>query len=75
MACSLNHWTLPMSERGSEPDVIHTFKNHLAIVIGFSDLLLSEMAADDQRRKDVMEINKAGHAALALLTSLMRELP
>lgn len=54
-------------EPNQDARVIHSFKNHLAIIIGFSDLLLSEMPADDPRRKDVAEINQAGHEALALL--------
>lgn len=58
-----------------EDHVVHTFKNHLAIIIGFSDLLLSEMADDDPRRKDVTEINRAGRAALADLQTLARHLP
>lgn len=64
-----------MSEFPREPEVIHSFKNHLAIIIGFSDLLLSEMAVDDPRRKDVIEIHKAGQSALALLVSLTRAEP
>lgn len=64
-----------MSEFPREPEVMHSFKNHLAIIIGFSDLLLSEMAVDDPRRKDVIEIYKAGQSALALLVSLTRAEP
>lgn len=46
---------------------VHDMKNMLGIVIGFSNLLLDEMAADDPRRADVDEIRKAGDNALALL--------
>ncbi len=42
-------------------------KNMLGIVIGYSHLLLDDMAADDPRRPDVDEIRKAGEAAVALL--------
>ena len=52
-------------------DSVHTFKNHLAIIIGFSDLVLSEMDEHDPRRKDVLEIHKAAHAALALLPTIV----
>ena len=61
-------------ELSGENQVVHTFKNHLAIIIGFSDLLLQEMAADDPRRKDITEINNAGKAALADLKELARNL-
>ncbi|HET9467308.1 MAG TPA: hypothetical protein VFO48_02805 [Vicinamibacterales bacterium] len=46
---------------------VHDMKNMLGIVIGFSNLLLDDMAADDPRRADVDEIRKAGETALALL--------
>ena len=46
---------------------VHDMKNMLGIVIGFSNLLLDEMTADDPRRADVDEIRKAGENALALL--------
>ena len=45
-------------------------KNMLGIVIGYSNLLLDEMPADDSKRVDVEEIRKAGEAALALLSTL-----
>ena len=64
-----------LDDSNKEDRVVHTFKNHLAIIIGFSDLLLSEMTADDPRRKDVLEINKAGRDALAELHALARHLP
>ena len=46
---------------------VHDMKNMLGIVIGFSTLLLDDMAPDDPRRADVDEIRKAGENALALL--------
>lgn len=51
-------------------DPVHAFKNHLAIVVGFSELLLSELPPDSAHRKDVLEIYKAGREALALLATL-----
>jgi signal transduction histidine kinase len=45
----------------------HDMKNFLGIIIGFSDLLLGEMPADDPRRADLDEIRKAGESAFALL--------
>ena len=46
---------------------VHDMKNMLGIVIGYSNLLLDEMPADDSRRGDVDEILKAGERALVLL--------
>ena len=46
---------------------VHDMKNMLGIVIGYSNLLLDEIPADDPKRGDVDEIRKAGENALALL--------
>jgi hypothetical protein len=48
----------------------HDFKNHLAIIRGFSEILLAEAAASDPRRGDLEEIHKAATAALGLLARL-----
>lgn len=45
----------------------HDMKNMLGIILGYSSLLLDEMAADDPRRPDVDEIRKASEGALELL--------
>lgn len=59
-----------MAEPVDGLDPLHAFKNYLAIIIGFSDLLLAELPEASQHRKDVAEIHKAGHEALTLLTSM-----
>jgi signal transduction histidine kinase len=46
---------------------VHDMKNVLGIVIGYSNLLLDELPADDPHRADVDEIRKAGDAALELV--------
>ena len=46
---------------------VHDMKNMLGIIIGYSNLLLDDMAADDPKRADVDEIRKAGENAVALL--------
>jgi signal transduction histidine kinase len=46
---------------------VHDMRNFLGIIIGYSNLLLEELPADDPHRADVDEIRKAGDAALALL--------
>jgi signal transduction histidine kinase len=45
----------------------HDFKNQLAIIRGFAEILLAEAAAGDPRRRDLEEIYKAATAALDLL--------
>jgi hypothetical protein len=48
----------------------HDFRNHLGIILGFSEMLLADAAADDPRRSDFEEIHKAVTAALDLLERL-----
>jgi hypothetical protein len=50
--------------------LVHEFKNHLSVIVGFCDVLLRELPDGDPKRADVVEIQKAGHAALALLPEL-----
>ena len=56
-----------------EPDVLHRFKN-LSIVVGFCDLLLAALPAEDPRHADVLEIHKAGRAAMALVPELAKRI-
>jgi signal transduction histidine kinase len=45
----------------------HDFKNQLAIIRGFAEILIGEAAIDDPRRRDLEEIHKAAVTALDLL--------
>lgn len=51
----------------------HDFKNKLAIIRGFSDILLTETGADDPRRHDLEEIRSAAVSALELLATMYPE--
>ena len=42
-------------------------KNSLAIVLGYTDLLLDEFEPGDRRRADLLEIQKAANTAIALV--------
>jgi hypothetical protein len=53
-----------------EPPELHQLKNHLSIIIGFCDLLLGDLADDDPKRLDILEMRKAGQAALDLMPDL-----
>jgi hypothetical protein len=48
----------------------HTVKNHLAVIVGFCELVLAETPADDSRHADLQEIH---HAACELLAIFKRE--
>jgi hypothetical protein len=53
-----------------DPVRVHRLKNQLAIILGFCELLLSDMEADDPRRPDVVRIQDAGKSALGELPPL-----
>jgi hypothetical protein len=52
------------------PKIRHDVKNQLAIILGFSELLLADLAADDPRRPDLTEIRGATEIAMQLVRSL-----
>jgi hypothetical protein len=62
-----------MPDRTIEPDVIHRFKNHLSIIVGFCDLLLVDCPDGDPRHQDLLEIQKAAYAAMALVPELSKQ--
>jgi signal transduction histidine kinase len=51
------------------PDVEHALRNHLAIILGYAELLLQDAPADDPRREDVEEIMKAARSAHSLVAT------
>jgi hypothetical protein len=53
-------------------DVIHRLKNHIAIIVGFTELLIAECADDDPKRADLLEVQKAAHEAMAVLPEVVR---
>jgi two-component system, cell cycle sensor histidine kinase and response regulator CckA len=48
---------------------VHDMKNLIGIIIGYSNLLIDEIPADDPKRPDLDEIRKAGESAIALLNN------
>lgn len=62
-----------MADDHRESAELHALKNHLAVIIGYSDLLMSEMPADDPKRKDITEISLAANAALALIKGELKD--
>jgi signal transduction histidine kinase len=51
------------------PDTDHTLRNYLAIILGYSELLLKDAAHDDPRREDFAEIHRAASAAVQLMSA------
>ena len=55
-----------------DTDTEHTIKNHLAVIVGFCELLLADTPPEDSRHADVQEINRAAHE---LMVIFKREVP
>jgi len=54
----------------NDDKIRHDFKNQLAIIRGFAEIMIAEAAAADPRRRDLAEIHKAAVTALDLLARL-----
>lgn len=50
------------------PDLVHALRNHLAVILGFIELLIEDTSPNDRHRGDYQEIHKAATAALRVLT-------
>ena len=55
-------------------EVIHDLKNHLAVIMGFCDLLVSDTAAGDPRTADLLEVRQAARQAMAAIPEIARRL-
>jgi hypothetical protein len=53
-------------------EVIHRLKNHIAIIVGFCELLIAETPASDPRRADLLEVQKAATDAMGILPEVAR---
>ncbi len=51
--------------------VAHDFNNLLTAILGYGELLLSDLEPDDPHRPDIAEIQKAGASATALTRQLL----
>ncbi len=51
--------------------VAHDFNNMLSVILGFADLILERMPADDVNRKDLLEIHGAANRSRSLAGQLL----
>jgi two-component system, cell cycle sensor histidine kinase and response regulator CckA len=51
--------------------VAHDFNNLLAVILGFCEVLLTDLASDDPRRADIAEIQRAGALGAGLTRQLL----
>lgn len=57
---------------GQEPEVLHCLKNHLAIVLGYCDLLLEDFPANDPRHSDLVALRQTAQDAMSMTPQLAR---
>jgi hypothetical protein len=55
-------------------EVVHQLKNHLAIIVGYCDLLIADTADDDPRKADLLDVHKAARDAMAVMPDVARRL-
>ena len=54
--------TVPLDDRA-----VHALSNHLAVILGFIELVLAETKPDDPRRADLTEIREAAVEAARII--------
>ena len=62
-----------MTDRTND-QVIHDLKNHLAVIVGFCDLLMADTSAGDPRTADLLEVHQAARQAMAAMPEIARRL-
>ena len=67
--------TEPTSANLGRDQLMHEFKNHLSVIVGFCDVLLRDLPEGDLKRADVIAIQRAALAAVALLPEIPSRLP
>jgi len=61
-------------DQAARAALLHQFKNQLAIIAGFCELLLRELPETNPARADIGTMQQAAGTALALLPQLARSL-
>ncbi len=55
-----------------EPELLHRFKNHMCVAIGFCQFLLDDMPSAHPLRDDLCQIQQAMEQAMAVVPELTR---
>ena len=63
-----------MAEPTNDHVVIHQLKNHLAVIVGFCDLLIADTPDGDPREADLLDVHKAARDAMAVMPEVARRL-
>ena len=57
-----------------ESELLHRFKNQLALGMGFCNLLIEDFDEGDARRGDLLQIQRAIQEAIDLLPELAKQM-
>jgi signal transduction histidine kinase len=55
-------------KRGLDATAVHALSNHLAVILGFIELVLSDTPPEDPRRPDLEEIRQAAHECAQIVS-------
>ena len=53
---------------GLSPEAVHALSNHLAVILGFIELVLTDTQPDDPRHADLVEIRTAANECARLVS-------
>ena len=59
--------------RGLDAAAVHALSNHLAVILGFIELVLTETPPNDPRRGDLEEIRLAAHECAQIVSQSHRD--
>jgi signal transduction histidine kinase len=56
-------------------DAVHDLNNQLAVILNYANFVLEDTAADDPRREDLLEIQRAAQRARDVTLQLLAQPP
>ena len=54
---------------------VHDLNNHLAVILNYANFVIEDTPADDPRREDLLEIQRAAQRARDVTLGMLAELP
>jgi signal transduction histidine kinase len=56
-------------------EAVHDLNNQLAVILNYANFVLEDTAADDPRREDLLEIQRAAKRARDVTLGMLAQLP
>jgi len=54
---------------------VHDLNNQLAVILNYTNFVIEDTAADDPRREDLLDVQRAAKRARDVTLEMMAELP